>query len=734
MNINYLSSQISNVIEQVNGLLEDIGLPCQEREKRESELLSALSKTLNNHVRQITAEKHRLVEEAHHIMKTIKQMEASLDDQKPFVEHEDEKFLITYPLMKFLKELKQKHLQISKLHKERFEEVKKLVQSLISYSSFLEPSFVKITLPPTSPSASIPPTFDLSQKYIISLKKEIDRVQKDYLQRIATVKSLSENIILLWAELGTPQVQTDRKIVEHYRTSPEQLGLHEADIIQLRLKRDKLLEEKRRRENQLQDLNEKVEFLWNKLGVEDDYRENFLNSNRGCGIRQINEFEYELARLSELKRQNLNVFIEDARYKIQELWDSLYFSEEQMLEFTPAFSDVYTDVLLEAHEQEILKLKALKDQYATILVLLEKHRSLIKDRDDLQASSQDASRLLGRGQKGEKRDPTRLLREEKMRKRISKELPKVTSELSKELEKWENEHGRAFLVYGERYLDSLLEDSKTLHVPRSKTPAGSIPTKKSPKRGPLTGPTINTNLPQACVASRPGAQTPAAKTNVRYNGALSTVKRSPSKIPARVPISNIKNDNSPQRKFVSSSNQGSEPTTSTSLTHIPPPKMKEFYIPPPDSKLNYRAESVISGVSLRQVTPEDMFVEDSNCKDSQWLQITSNHQPHVPVPTYQNDGLSSSEFCSSRQTSLASNTTVSGSENWQTIDDDSEPEEEINDVYYTKLCSLNGKRFIPSEYFSRSQLKKQKASVDQPTIRSGNMAIEVCSTASNTPG
>ena len=78
------------------------------------------------------------------------------------------------------------------------------------------------------------------------------------------------------------------------------------------------------------------------LGVEEHERKQFLASNRGCGLRAINEFEDELSRLNELKRQNLHLFVEDARYKLQELWDSLYFSEEEMLDFTPAFSGTCT--------------------------------------------------------------------------------------------------------------------------------------------------------------------------------------------------------------------------------------------------------------------------------------------------------------------------------------------------------------------------------------------------------
>jgi protein regulator of cytokinesis 1 len=77
-------------------------------------------------VRQVAAEKSEMTEEAQRIITTIKQMEASLDDNKTRHEYEaeDEDLKITFPLMRCLQGLKEKHLQISKLHKERFEQVK----------------------------------------------------------------------------------------------------------------------------------------------------------------------------------------------------------------------------------------------------------------------------------------------------------------------------------------------------------------------------------------------------------------------------------------------------------------------------------------------------------------------------------------------------------------------------------------------------------------------------------
>jgi protein regulator of cytokinesis 1 len=74
----------------------------------------------------VAGEKNELTEEAQRIITTIKQMEASLDDNKSRQEYqpEDEALKITYPLLRCLQALKEKLAQISKLHRERFEQVK----------------------------------------------------------------------------------------------------------------------------------------------------------------------------------------------------------------------------------------------------------------------------------------------------------------------------------------------------------------------------------------------------------------------------------------------------------------------------------------------------------------------------------------------------------------------------------------------------------------------------------
>ncbi|KAI9711744.1 MAG: hypothetical protein M1820_001889 [Bogoriella megaspora] len=731
MDSSYLSQQISSIITQLHGLFDDIGVPNQERESRESNLFAALSDTLHDQLRLVSTEKNDLTEQAQRLTKTIKQMEASLDNTKHNAyESGDERQKITYPLLDCLRDLKQKHNTVSKLHRERYEQVRKLVEALDSYASHLEPSFVKLKLPRPSADGSISPTFDLSPNFVNNLDNEFSRVYEEYNRRISHVKAMAEEMINLWAELGTPQAQTDSNIVSCAREAPEQLGLHQDDMNRLRDRRDKLVEEKRSREKKLKELKMSIEELWERLSIEERDRKAFLAANRGCGLRTINEFEDELSRLNELKRQNLHLFVEDARFKLQEMWDSLYFSEEEMLEFTPAFSDVYSDALLSAHEAEIARLETLREQRAPTLQMIDKHRSLVKDRDDLSASSQDASRLMARGNKGEKRDPTRLLREEKMRKRIAKELPKVEADLIKVLENWEDEYGRPFLVHGQRYLDELAAAAEKAKAvpPRSKTPNGLRPGTAGKGSAKSSGGTVRGAPPQrsktpTAQLSRSMLGSSTMSTHSALNSsvsAASTVRTtSPSKIPSRAPLSNMPHgNNSPERR---PRPESTKPSLEDGYGTIrgagrmapPPPRMKNLFVPP-----THDSEGELHNTSIvRQISPEDVY--DDNAAPPHRSHASSNasstRPPYTTMSSYSSQsgytsGPSASSYggsvMGSRQISNSStaNSAQSGSENWETYDDASETGdyEAQQESYYARVRAMNqqqglGKRGLPQD-------------------------------------
>jgi len=67
-----------------------------------------------------------MVDEAQKMITTIRQMEASLDDNRSRREYsaEADGLEVTFPLTRCLQVLKEKHIQIGRLHRERFEQVK----------------------------------------------------------------------------------------------------------------------------------------------------------------------------------------------------------------------------------------------------------------------------------------------------------------------------------------------------------------------------------------------------------------------------------------------------------------------------------------------------------------------------------------------------------------------------------------------------------------------------------
>lgn len=131
------------------------------------------------------------------------------------------------------------------------------------------------------------------------------------------------------------------------------------------------------------------------------------------------------------------------------------------------------------------------------------------------------------------------------------------------------------------------------------------------------------------------------------------------------------------------------------------------------SNSSYRAESVISSGSLRQVTPEDMFYDETDNGESQQINMPYNYK--LQGSKCINELLNPKDFHSNRQISSNSNTTMSGSENWQTIEDDSDPENEEAEDYYASLRSNHGKRFISDDYYPKNQSTKPRAIIPSPT-------------------
>ena len=99
----------------------------------------------------------------------------------------------------------------------------------------------------------------------------------------------------------------------------------------------------RRREAHIQAMYDQLEGLWRRLGVPDDAMDGFVDAHRGSTEETIHEYEAELERMLELKRERMSAFVENARGEISKLWGELLVSEEEQGDFTPYFDGEHSE-------------------------------------------------------------------------------------------------------------------------------------------------------------------------------------------------------------------------------------------------------------------------------------------------------------------------------------------------------------------------------------------------------
>jgi len=244
-----------------------------------------------------------------------------------------------------------------------------------------------------------------------------------------------------------------------------------------------------------------------------------------------------------------------ARETLTKQWDELGLSDEERLYFRPFDSETYTDTLLAAHDEEIAKNNNKLKVMRPLIKKIEQREKILQQKIEFEATSTDPSRLLSRG----KRDPGRLLREEKFRKTLQTSLPQLEKDLLVELAEWEREHECPFTYKGKEYLHHMREQKELEQREESEAKARrklekvvpkthDVTQFLSPARQPLTpkrttapAKTPNSRGTPAHTPSR--HQTPSAGSNRRtpMKGASLTPAKRPQPQPARTAFQVLNN-------------------------------------------------------------------------------------------------------------------------------------------------------------------------------------------------
>ncbi|KAG8173593.1 hypothetical protein JTE90_009865 [Oedothorax gibbosus] len=191
-------------------------------------------------------------------------------------------------------------------------------------------------------------------------------------------------------------------------------------------------------------LIEKLTVLWQRLKVDESKKAQFLSKHVDCRLSTIQSIEQELERCEATKRANIGSFISNLRIELVQLWDKCYVSQSERDLFHYFSSTDLSDESLEAHEAEVEKWKNHCAKVEHILKKIEKRKQLWDLMIVFENKANDPNRFKNR--KGN------LLKEERERKKLQKDLPALENNIFKDIEELEAaEDGFSFLYYGEDF-------------------------------------------------------------------------------------------------------------------------------------------------------------------------------------------------------------------------------------------------------------------------------------------
>ncbi|KAL6303787.1 microtubule associated protein-domain-containing protein, partial [Sparassis latifolia] len=340
---------------------------------------------------------------------------------------------------------------------------------------------------------------------------------------------------------------------------------------------------KRRREAHIQTMYDQLEALWRRLGVPEADMDAFVEMQRGSTEITVRAYEEELERMLELKRERMGTFVENARVEITRLWDELMVGEEEKADFAPFFDDEHTEELLAIHEEEIRRLKEERRAKGPLLAAIRKYFEICEDEKELAAAATDQSRLLGRGS----RDPGRLLREEKMRKRVTKEKPRLEQDLLVSVPAWEAETGCIFLVHGQSILQILMET------------VGAADKENSDKRGKSQG--RGGSAPPRAKTPSNGTRPPSSTHYMPMPGS-SHIGKSSSVTPAVRPGSSMSNSSNKRARLGESTS-----TYNNGAAHLNSSRGPDGHRAPSPTKIRSKTPTM-AGSSLPRPIPVAMPV------------------------------------------------------------------------------------------------------------------------------
>ncbi|KAL4232074.1 carboxypeptidase C prc1 [Mactra antiquata] len=412
-------------MKKLDQIWDRIGIGHSAKEIRSSTVLSHLLALLD----EMVAEEVQLEED---IKKKIALATAELKKLSAELNVPEYKPAPTLAGLQLDKELR---LKADSLRKEKKERLKILSQYKQEDQALCD---AMCMTPYYIPSGTVP-----SGKQLEELKQHVESLTNEKTSRFEKFIKQKKEIADLMLQMDrSPETSFEKEVVKEdealFTLSMD--NMHALDALLA-----ECLSSKSQLELSVANLWDKLNTLWERLDVPKHEQELFQEENPGFKPNVIRTIQTEIDRCEAEKLAHVQKFIEGIRQDLETWWNKCYYSAKQRSGFKHFNDCDFTEKLLELHEKELESVKEYYEIHKDILQLVEKREVLFHKMIEFEKRANDPNRFFAdRGGK--------LLLEEKERKALMRQLPKVEQTVKDDILVWEREHGRTFLVNGLSFL------------------------------------------------------------------------------------------------------------------------------------------------------------------------------------------------------------------------------------------------------------------------------------------
>ncbi|XP_006867199.1 PREDICTED: protein regulator of cytokinesis 1 [Chrysochloris asiatica] len=420
---------LQKALNHLREIWERIGIPEDQRLQRTEVVKKHIKDLLDMMIAEEESLKERLIKSI-----TICQKELNTLCSELHVEPIQEEGETT--ILQLEKDLRTQVELMRKQKKERKQKLKLLQEQDQELCELLCMS------PYQTDSASVPSLDELDQ-----FRQHVATLQETKTSRREEFVSIKRQIILCMEELDhTPDTSFERDVVcedeDAFCLSLENITALQKLLRQLEMR-------KSQNEAMCEGLRAQIRELWDRLQIPAEEREAVATIMTGSKAKVKKALQLEVDRLEELKMLNMKKVIEAIRVELAQFWDQCFYSQEQRQAFAPYYDEDYTENLLQLHDAEIVRLRNYYEVHKELFEGVQKWEESWKLFLEFERKASDPSRFTNRG--------GNLLKEEKQRSKLQKTLPKLEEELKVRIEMWEQEHSKAFVVNGQKFMEYVIE-------------------------------------------------------------------------------------------------------------------------------------------------------------------------------------------------------------------------------------------------------------------------------------